>query len=300
MGQVPFSLTLVLAWNKLKAWKLLIKKLKGGRVNSRFLHRVMKAAAIPDAKLLSVSEAEDNLANCQINYQRLKNEAPTLRASWLESLAVARATQGNSSVAQEMKNILTREKQRREARIIKFSMAQRSRKGLSSIEVPNKHNGWTEISEQNAMEEALLQELKTRFNQAAKTPFQLPPLLPALGPLGVSEAARDILRGRFNTSDVDEWASGLIPFLAQVIETEQPKDLTPDQYKHGWKRVKEKTAAGPSGISTIPHMKAHGASSYLTEVDCILANLPYRHGFPPCGGDEHLMLCSKRNLEYGS
>jgi hypothetical protein len=70
-----------------------------------------------------------------------------------------------------MKNILTREKQRREARIIKFSMAQRSRKGLSSIEVPNKHNGWTEILEQNAMEEALLQELKTRFNQAAKTPF---------------------------------------------------------------------------------------------------------------------------------
>jgi hypothetical protein len=67
MGQVPFSLLLVMAWNKLKAWKLLIKKLKGGRVDSRFLHRVMKAAAIPDAKLLSVSEAEDNLANCQVN-----------------------------------------------------------------------------------------------------------------------------------------------------------------------------------------------------------------------------------------
>jgi hypothetical protein len=44
--------------------------------------------------------------------------------------------------------------------------------------------------------------------------------------------------------------------------------------------VKEKTAAGPSGI-TIPHMKAHGVSPFWTEVDCIMANLPYRYGFSP-------------------
>jgi hypothetical protein len=56
--------------------------------------------------------------------------------------------------------------------------------------------------------------------------------------------------------------------------------LTPAQYKDGWKRVKEKTSAGPSGL-TIPHMKAHGTSDYLTEIDCIMANLPYRYGFSP-------------------
>jgi macrodomain Ter protein organizer (MatP/YcbG family) len=69
MGQVPFSPQLVMTWNKLKAWKWLIKKLKGGKINSRYFHRVMKAAAISNVHLISASEAEDNLENCRINYR---------------------------------------------------------------------------------------------------------------------------------------------------------------------------------------------------------------------------------------
>jgi hypothetical protein len=53
-----------------------------------------------------------------------------------------------------------------------------------------------------------------------------------------------------------------------------------DEYIAGWKRVREKTSAGPSGI-TIPHFKAHGRSKYLSEIDTIMANLPYIYGFSP-------------------
>jgi hypothetical protein len=281
MGQVPFSPQLVMAWNKLRAWQVLVKKLNGGRVSSRYLQRVVKAAAISNVKLISVSEAEENLANCWINYKSLKKEAVNLRTSWIEGLVSARAAQGNLSLAQEMKNLLTREQQRRDSRIIRFSMASKSRKSLSAIAVLDKNNEWQEITKQHPMEEALLQELKARFNQAANTPFQTPPLLDALGPLGVSDGAKQILRGHFATPrDSDEWSNRLIPFLAQVIPMDKPTDLSPEQHKLGWKRVKEKTAAGPSGI-TIPHMKANGTSPYLTEIDCIMANLPYRFGFSP-------------------
>lgn len=72
----------------------------------------------------------------------------------------------------------------------------------------------------------------------------------------------------------------LIPFLKQVIPTSETIDLTPEQYAASWKKVKEKTSAGPSGM-TIPHMKAHGNLRFLTEVDTILANLPFRYGFSP-------------------
>jgi hypothetical protein len=131
------------------------------------------------------------------------------------------------------------------------------------------------------METELLQELEIRFNQAANTPFQTEPLLSELGPLGISDISHRILKGTYEPGNVvDKWAKRLIPFLSQVIPTEKANDLTPTQYRQGWKRVKEKTSAGPSGL-TIPHMKAHGTSEYLTAIDCIMANLPYRYGFSP-------------------
>jgi hypothetical protein len=236
MGQVPFSPQLVMTWKILKAWKLFIKKLKGGKKKSRYFHRVMKAASISNVHLISVLEAEDNLANCRINYRRLKKEAPNLRATWLEGLASARVAQGNVSLAQEKKNLLTREQQRRDARLIRFSLASRARKGLCAIDVLDENNVWQEITEQNPMEQALLKELKTRFNQAANTPFQTAPLLDVLGPLGVSDSAKEILRGRFQPPvDIDEWATKLLPFLTQVVKTEQPADLSPEQHQQGWK-----------------------------------------------------------------
>jgi hypothetical protein len=103
-----------------------------------------------------------------------------------------------------------------------------------------------------------------------------------VGHLGTSsKASKAILNGTYTTPpNIDKWAGKLIPFLQQVIDTAQPEDLTPAQYAASWKKVKEKMSAGPSGI-TIPHMKAHGTSQYLTHVDAIMANLPYRFGFSP-------------------
>jgi hypothetical protein len=99
--------------------------------------------------------------------------------------------------------------------------------------------------------------------------------------LGISEKSKHILQGTYLPSDqIDEWARNLLPFLSQVIPTEVQSDLTPEQYKSGWKKVKEKTSAGPSGL-TIPQMKAHGTPEYLTIMDTMMANLPYRYGFSP-------------------
>jgi hypothetical protein len=198
----------------------------------------------------------------------------------LEEVAVARTAQGHTALAQELQNLIRREQQRKDARLIKSCMSGSTRKGLSVIEIFDEDGGWTEITTKDCMEKELLKELEARFNQAAHTPFQSDPLLSDLGPLGVSDKAKCILQGKFLRDDVDEWAGHLIPFLSQVIPTEFATDLTPAQYKDGWKRVKEKTSAGPSGL-TIPHMKAHGISAYLTEIDCIMANLPYRYGFSP-------------------
>jgi hypothetical protein len=193
---------------------------------------------------------------------------------WVEEVAAARAAEGKTSLAQELRNLLMREQQRKDAQLIKQAMSGNQRKGLSSIEIQDREGHWIEINDQQTIENELLKELACRFNQASNTPFQTDPL--DIGTLGITKASQQILKGNYQpTAQTDEWARNLIPFLAQA-----PTDLTPEQYKLGWKKFKEKTSAGSSGI-TIPQMKAHGTSNYLTEVDTIMANLPYRFGFSP-------------------
>jgi hypothetical protein len=138
-----------------------------------------------------------------------------------------------------------------------------------------------EISDQAGIEDALLTELQHRFNQAGRTPFLTASLFRDVGPLGISPSSQAILKGQYiPQDDVDEWAVKLLPFLQQAVQTSQIRDLLPQEYAAGWKKVRERTSSGPSGL-TIPHMKAHGNSEFLTKIDTIMANLPYRYGFSP-------------------
>jgi hypothetical protein len=78
MGQVDFSPTLVMAWNKIKAWQLVKRKFAGQKVKSRYLFRALKAAGILDISLLTLSDATEHLASALSIYKRAKKEATTL------------------------------------------------------------------------------------------------------------------------------------------------------------------------------------------------------------------------------
>jgi hypothetical protein len=239
----------------------------------------LKQAGI-SRELLTLQAVEESLTAAWSHYKILKKQATYLRSTWVEEVAAAKAEAGNTSAAQELKNLLSREKQRRNARIIKYVIANQERRGLSSIEVLN--NGvWVELTEQKEIEEALLKELQARFNQAKETPFAMEPLLSAVGALGFGPASGQILRGNFTpTQEIDPWAVKLIPFLQQEIQQAPIEKLSKEEYAEGWRKVKERTSSGPSGV-TIPHMKAHGQVPYLAEADALMAHLPYLHGFSP-------------------
>jgi hypothetical protein len=279
MGQVPFSPALVIAWNHIKACQLVKKNLSGDRVSSRYLIRALKSANMKLSPTMTVSDANDLLTNAWAMYKILKKQATSLRSTWLEEVAAARSKEGKITLAQELSNLKLREKHRREGWQIKFVLKPTTHKGLSNIEVQNQSGHWEEITKQEEIKRVLLRELSQRFNQASETSFQTEPLLSWIGNLGISPTSEQILQGVLRPPPtLDEWAAKLIPFLKQVLSTADPIDLTPEQYAASWKRVKEKTSAGPSGL-TIPHIKAHGISHLITKVDTIMANLPYRYGF---------------------
>jgi hypothetical protein len=128
MGTVPFSPTIARAWKTIHAWTLLRHKLQGRRVNSRYLSRVLKQAGI-SRELLTLQAVEESLTAAWSHYKILKKQATYLRSTWVEEVAAAKAEAGNTSAAQELKNLLSREKQRRNARIIKYVIANQERRG---------------------------------------------------------------------------------------------------------------------------------------------------------------------------
>jgi hypothetical protein len=110
MGGVQFSPTVVNAWKKIQAWTLLRHKLRGKQVNSRYLSRVLKQAGI-NGDLSTPIEVEESLTAAWSHYKLLKKQAQYLRATWVEEVAAAKAEASNTSAAQELKNLLTREQQ---------------------------------------------------------------------------------------------------------------------------------------------------------------------------------------------
>jgi hypothetical protein len=281
MGAVPYSPQLCFAGKKIRAWKLLLKKKSGGAVQTKYLQRKLKEADIVDTSLLTISDIQENLRNAWQRYRVLKKSSTSDRATWIEELAMARALEGKTSVASEIKNILLRETQCRDARIIKSANADSQRIGLSMIKIPH-GTEWVDITEKEEMENALLKELHQRFNQAKNTPFCESPLLEAVGALGISGEAQDILDGTYQPPEnCDPWAAKLIPHLQYAFPYKKfPLEHSMTQHKAGWKKVRERTSAGISGL-TIPQMKAHLQNEYNTLTDTIFARLPYHHGFSP-------------------
>jgi hypothetical protein len=111
----------------------------------------LRSADINDISLTTEHDARENLNVLRRNYKNLKRNAVALRSTWLEEVASARSSEGNLSIAQEIRNLTTREKQRRDARTIKNSISSVNRRALSSIEVLSE-GAWVELSEQADIE----------------------------------------------------------------------------------------------------------------------------------------------------
>jgi hypothetical protein len=281
MGVVPYSPNLALAGKKIRAWKLLLKKKSGGAVHSKYLARKLKEADIADIDLLSTDGIRENLRNAWQRYRILKKRASGDRATWIEDLATAWAAEGKTSVASELRNIKLREAQRRDARLIKSVNGDSTRTGLYILRI-NDGQDWIEVTEKEDMEKALLRESQQRFNQAKETPFCTNPLLEAVGPVGISDVAQQILNGTFTPPEnCDPWARKLIPHLQYAVPPISfPVEHLPHQHSAGWKKVRERTSAGISGL-TIPQLKAHLLDEHIVQVDATFARLPYQWGFSP-------------------
>jgi acyl-CoA reductase-like NAD-dependent aldehyde dehydrogenase len=100
------------------AWGLIEKRLKGRKVGWKYLKRVLKKAGIPlEKRFVDVKEAEEAHKAAFKAFKVAARTAQETRRTWLEGVVEALAEKHRKKHAAVMKEVISREKQRTEARI---------------------------------------------------------------------------------------------------------------------------------------------------------------------------------------
>ena len=103
MGDKQWSPDYQAAREKVKLWKMVVKKITGKKVSERCLYRQMVKCSEPDAMRLGVEEATERRNRAFRAEKILAKVTVAMRKSWLESLCEARAGSGKTSAEQELR-----------------------------------------------------------------------------------------------------------------------------------------------------------------------------------------------------
>jgi hypothetical protein len=181
-GQVAFSPELNACWLKIKAWTLLISCAKRNKISSRLLKRTLKKACLPtEMRGLPLTVLEEKLKEEHKIYHQIKGEAKQLRMTALESLAEALAAQGNVEKEKTLKALREREQQRTLARKIKYLQGKIRTGSTTMVSITDADGNRQDITKKSAIEKAILDSNRLKFNQSSHRPFYQSPLKDEFG-----------------------------------------------------------------------------------------------------------------------
>jgi hypothetical protein len=276
----------------LKAWSLIAARRRRRRVDTKFFSRILKRANLIHEAGASLEVAEAAIRVARKAIKAYAKQSTEKRLCWLEGLAEAMALnelteeevdtqEGAEKVERRqrtiVKQLLAREEQRRSARIIRQTWTGiQEQSGLTKVIGPTSSGERATFTEQEDVEQSLLDETQGRFNQSSATAFMQPPMCNLVDPMGMNEYAQAILEG-----EADEYAKILIHHMKRA-EGAQTMDISlhVEEYRDGWRTMRENTASGISGLH-FGHFKAHEKDLLLSTLDALLAQIPFEKGFSP-------------------
>ena len=197
--------------------------------------------------------------------------------------------------------LLRVEEQRRLGLLAKRVLGKLGSTSVTKIEI----NG-EECTTQKEMEETLLpvNEAKTRASE--QTPFLQPEYREQFGDRNETETTDQVLQGTYIPPfEANPWANLLLSEASYPpdtihwkAKTSPRRHITTDDHIRGWKRAKERTSAGMSGLH-FGMFKAHAHRRPLAELDASMRSLAYTTGYSynrwKKGMDVQLL---KRSMDY--
>ena len=113
-GNVPWSPELKAAKDTIHLWSLVFKRLAGCKVHARKIVRLRDRLGIK-CTLVTLPEAQAQLDNAFKVYKAIKANALNVRLAYQESLAQAKAAEGDTKVESQLRALKHREEQRHQS-----------------------------------------------------------------------------------------------------------------------------------------------------------------------------------------
>ena len=279
MGGYVWSPTYQKARDEILLWTLVRRKLVGRNVGSRRILRLKKRLGIINT-LLSVQECTIKLDMAFKKYKVVRRQDKRLRATFREDLAQARALEGNTSLATEIRSMGNKEAQRSTSRRVRTVLGKNARTGTSKIEILHKDGTITEITQPNKMVHHIIGENQAKYNQNGDCPLFEDELLRDLGILGDGPEVHKVLDGTYKPPPSASWATRRWLRQMKITNGTARKEITTSlkEYRKGWKMAKERTASGELHMG---HFKVGATHKRIGWLNFVMAVLPYTAGYVP-------------------
>ena len=206
----------------------------------------------------------------------LKQRAPELRLEFLRSRAINEFGEVDIESQKATQRQLRMERQRSDARHLRQILGNVNGGAIARIEVETEE-GLVEMTSQEDVECHTMNMCAEWFCLTENTPPMTEPLRSALGFLGTSVAARQILAGTFvPPPGIDAITREFLVSLKASAPLNPANriscEITHQDFQQHWRKSRERTSSSLSGLH-YGHYKAAAHSDFLSEMHAIMTEL---------------------------
>jgi hypothetical protein len=283
MGNVPFSDKYKDITDKIELWRAVITKKSYCKYSQSKLRRLEKRTGIRHSLHCTIEEAKVNEKQALEEYWTFKKTARQTRNTFLEKKARELGKEKKVKQQTIMKQLIIREKQREASRRIKATLNKVRKGGITTVNILTPQGDTIELTTKQDIEQACMDENKAKFLQTQHTPCMREPLRSLLERYGDTDFANTILSGQFNPPP--NTPQYTVEFFCQLKRAPINNNyitnhISKDNFQDGWKKMKEYTSAGISGLH-FGHMKTCAMNEFTSQFESSLSHLPYLTGYSP-------------------
>jgi endonuclease/exonuclease/phosphatase family metal-dependent hydrolase len=252
--------------------KWMLRYHQGKRVNAGNMRRFARRLGVKNCMKYSAEEVVEMYRETKAHTKDLMAESAYLRKNFLHEKLNDAIANGRDEEANRVRSVLRGEAQRKQWQGILRATKPRGVTSVTRVEVTQEDGTTREYSTKESVEEALMTELRTRFGRAATAPICQGVLYDLLGVYADTDAAIDILEGRFvPPADVDQRTLILLEEIANIWrkmgEGEVSIAISTEDYQYYWKHVKERISSSISGL----HFGHYKSIAHDDELSSLLA-----------------------------
>ena len=284
MGGVPFSPDLKKAGQAIEMWRGILTKKLGAKYSMTKIRRLAKHLDQKNIFQYSIEEVRNKSKEAVTKYKETKKRAQEMRRKFMTEQINVIAEESNNTRETIRKQLYEREQQRITARNVRYTLNKIQGGGITRVEVPRGNNKIEVVTTKEDIEKECMIENEKKYCQTTNTPCMQGQLVQDLGYDALTKAGSEILEGTYQCpQNTDQYTQELIQQLKMIpYQYDRPPEayISQEMYKEGWKKIKERTSAGISGLH-FGHMKTVAMDQGLTNFESAISTIPFTTGYSP-------------------